>query len=133
MGTPLRWICKRRSLDNILVCDELGIDEKWRNLVPLRFDDYLAASDFRDLVMDESPLLNEVRLVFHLGACSSTTEPDLGYLMRNNYRFTRDLAEWAARGRLRFVYASSAAAYGDGSAGMADDEEKLHRLRPLNG
>jgi ADP-L-glycero-D-manno-heptose 6-epimerase len=133
IGSALVWALNRRSLDNILVCDELGIDEKWRNLVPLRFDDYLAASDLRDLVVGESPLLNEVRLVFHLGACSSTTEQDLGYLMGNNYRFTRDLAEWAVKRRLRFVYASSAATYGDGSAGMDDDEEKLHRLRPLNG
>jgi ADP-L-glycero-D-manno-heptose 6-epimerase len=83
--------------------------------------------------MNESPLLNEVRVVFHLGACSSTTEQDLGYLMRNNYQFTRDLAEWAARRGLRFVYASSAATYGDGSAGMDDDDEQLPRLRPLNG
>jgi ADP-L-glycero-D-manno-heptose 6-epimerase len=133
IGSALIWALNRRSLENILVCDELATDEKWRNLVPLRFDDYLAATELRNLVMDESALLNEVRVVFHLGACSSTTEQDLGYLMRNNYQFTRDLAEWAARRRLRFVYASSAATYGDGSAGMDDDEEKLDRLRPLNG
>jgi ADP-L-glycero-D-manno-heptose 6-epimerase len=133
IGSALIWALNRRSLDNILVCDELATDEKWRNLVPLRFEDYLAASDLRELVLDESPLLNEVRTVFHLGACSVTTEPDLGFLMRNNYQFTRDLAEWAARRRLRFVYASSAATYGDGSAGMNDDEEQLYRLRPLNG
>jgi ADP-L-glycero-D-manno-heptose 6-epimerase len=133
IGSALIWALNRRSLDNILVCDELGIDEKWRNLVPLRFDDYLTATDLRDLVIDESPLLNEVHVVFHLGACSSTMEPDLGYLMRNNYQYTRDLAEWAARRRLRFVYASSAATYGDGSNGMDDEEENLDRLRPLNG
>jgi ADP-L-glycero-D-manno-heptose 6-epimerase len=107
IGSALIWSLNRQSLDSILVCDELAIDEKWRNLVPLRFDDYLAAADLRDLVMNESPLLNEVRVVFHLGACSSTTEQDLGYLMRNNYQFTRDLAEWAARRGLRFGYAFS--------------------------
>jgi ADP-L-glycero-D-manno-heptose 6-epimerase len=133
IGSALVWALNRRSLDNILVCDELGTDEKWWNLVPLRFDDYLAAADLRELVIDESPLLNEVRVVFHLGACSSTTELDLGFLMRNNYQYTRDLAEWAARRGLRFVYASSAATYGDGSNGMDDDDEKLDRLRPLNG
>jgi ADP-L-glycero-D-manno-heptose 6-epimerase len=133
IGSALIWSLNRRSLDSILVCDELGTDEKWRNLVPLRFDDYLAAAELRDLVLNESPLLNEVRVVLHLGACSSTTEQDLGYLMRNNYQFTRDLAEWAARRGLRFVYASSAATYGDGSAGMDDDDGQLHRLRPLNG
>src|SRR5258708_19583444 len=109
MGSALVRALSRRSLDNILVCDELGIDEKWRNLVPLRFDDYLAASDLRDLVVGESPLLNEVCLVFHLGACSSTTEQDLAYLMGNNYRFTRDLPESAVNRPLPFVYASSAA------------------------
>jgi len=109
------------------------VDEKWRNLVPLRFDDYLTAADLQEWVGTESALLNEVRVIFHLGACSATTEQDLGYLMRNNYQFTRDLAEWAARRRLRFVYASSAATYGDGSMGMNDDEENLDRLRPLNG
>jgi ADP-L-glycero-D-manno-heptose 6-epimerase len=133
IGSALIWALNCRSLDNILVCDQLAADEKWRNLVPLRFDDYLASSQLREMVMDESPSLNEVRAVFHLGACSATTEQDLGYLMRNNYQFTRDLAEWAARRGLRFVYASSAATYGDGSAGMNDDEEQLNRLRPLNG
>ena len=133
IGSALIWGLNRRSLDNILVCDELATDEKWCNLVPLRFDDYLAASDLQELVLDDSPFLNEVRAVFHLGACSVTTEGDLGYLMRNNYQFTRDLAEWAAKRRLRFVYASSAATYGDGSAGMEDDEEQLNQLRPLNG
>jgi ADP-L-glycero-D-manno-heptose 6-epimerase len=133
IGSALVWALNRRSLDNILVCDELAIDEKWRNLVPLRFDDYIAAPDLLELVTKESHLLNEVRTVFHLGACSATTERDLGYLMRNNYQFTKDLAEWAARRRLRFVYASSAATYGDGSAGMNDDEQQLVRFRPLNG
>jgi ADP-L-glycero-D-manno-heptose 6-epimerase len=133
IGSALIWWLNRRSLDNILVCDELATDEKWRNLVPLRFDDYVAAADLRDLVINESPLLNEIRAVFHLGACSSTTEQDLGYLMRNNYQFTRDLAEWAAKRGLRFVYASSAATYGDGSASMDDDDGQLDRLRPLNG
>lgn len=133
IGSALVWALNRQSLDKILVCDELATDEKWRNLAPLRFDDYLTSSALRELVSDESPLLSEVRAVFHLGACSVTTEPDLGYLMRNNYQFTRDLAEWAARRRLRFVYASSAATYGDGSSGMKDDEEQLDRLRPLNG
>jgi ADP-L-glycero-D-manno-heptose 6-epimerase len=133
IGSTLIWALNGRSLDNILVCDELAIDEKWRNLVPLRFDDYIAAPDLLGLVTDESPLLNEVRTIFHLGACSATTERDLGYLMRNNYQFTKDLAEWAARRRLRFVYASSAATYGDGSAGMSDDEQQLVQFRPLNG
>ena len=81
--------------------------------------------------------LGKFDLILHLGACSSTTERDAGYLIRNNYEFTRDLAAWALgpkpRGKkTRFVYASSAATYGDGSAGMDDDDSRLDKLRPLN-
>jgi ADP-L-glycero-D-manno-heptose 6-epimerase len=133
IGSALVWALNCRSFDNILVCDELATDEKWRNLIPLRFDDYIAAADLLELVRSQRPVLDDIGTVFHLGACSATTERDLGYLMRNNYQFTRDLAEWAVRHRLRFVYASSAATYGDGSAGMSDDSERLEQLRPLNG
>ena len=77
--------------------------------------------------------LDDIRAVFHLGACSATTERDLGYLMRNNFEFTKILGEWSAQRKIRFTYASSAATYGDGSAGMKDDESLLDRLRPLNG
>jgi ADP-L-glycero-D-manno-heptose 6-epimerase len=70
--------------------------------------------------------------VFHLGACSSTTERDAGYLLRNNFEYTKELCRWALRHRARFVYASSAATYGDGTQGMQDDEDRLDRLRPLN-
>jgi hypothetical protein len=71
--------------------------------------------------------------IFHLGACSSTTETNEKYLRENNYEYSRTLAEWALRAGVRFVYASSAATYGDGSAGMDDsDPQQLERLRPLN-
>jgi ADP-L-glycero-D-manno-heptose 6-epimerase len=73
-------------------------------------------------------------VVLHMGACSSTTERDATYLVRNNYQFTRDLAAWTLSSNGRFVYASSAATYGDGGAGMRDDASLpyLHTLRPLN-
>jgi ADP-L-glycero-D-manno-heptose 6-epimerase len=71
-------------------------------------------------------------LVLHLGACAVTTEPDASFLLRNNYEFTKDLAAWALAKGVRFVYASSAATYGDGSAGMEDDAAKLNTLRPLS-
>jgi ADP-L-glycero-D-manno-heptose 6-epimerase len=67
-----------------------------------------------------------------MGACSSTTEKDATYLIKNNYEFTKDLCAWSLANETRFVYASSAATYGDGSAGMEDDDSKLDTLRPLN-
>ncbi len=108
----------------------VGADEKWRNLAPLRFADYVEAATL--LARLESGALGKFDLVLHMGACSSTTEKDASYLIRNNYEFTRDLAAWSLANKSRFVYASSAATYGDGSAGMEDDDSKLDTLRPLN-
>jgi ADP-L-glycero-D-manno-heptose 6-epimerase len=130
IGSALVWELNRRGCENILVTDVLGTDDKWRNLAPLRFDDYLDAGHLLDRL--ETPSLKEIRWVFHLGACSATTERDASYLMENNYQYTRRLAEWALAGKRRFVYASSAATYGDGSAGMRDGHESLEQYRPLN-
>jgi ADP-L-glycero-D-manno-heptose 6-epimerase len=80
----------------------------------------------------ESGALRDVRWIFHLGACSATTEKDASYLMENNFHYTRRLAEWALQGGRRMVYASSAATYGDGSQGMEDGHAHLESYRPLN-
>ena len=131
IGSALIWALNRRGLENILVADYLQQDEKWKNLVPLRFADYVEADDLRRLAVEDSPRLRDIGAVFHLGACSATTERDAGYLIRNNYEFTKDLAAWALKRGARFVYASSAATYGDGARGM-DDRGDLAALRPLN-
>jgi len=130
IGSALVWGLNRRGCDNIVVCDILGADEKWRNLAPLRFADYVEAGTL--LAGLQSGALGKFDLIMHMGACSSTTEKDASYLIRNNYEFTRDLAAWSLANKSRFVYASSAATYGDGSAGMEDDDSKLDTLRPLN-
>ena len=135
IGSALVWALNRRGCERIVVCDRLGTDERWRNLTPLRFADYVEADDL--LLRLQNGALGKFDLVLHLGACSSTTETDASFLIRNNYAFTRDLAVWSlgqkAGGRkTRFVYASSAATYGDGSAGMEDDDRQLDTLRPLN-
>ena len=130
IGSALVWALNCRGCDNIVVCDRLGTDEKWRNLVPLRFAGFVEADDL--LARLKNGALGKFNLVLHMGACSSTTERDAGFLFRNNFEFTRDLAEWSLAKKTRFVYASSAATYGDGTAGMGDDDSKLDALRPLN-
>jgi ADP-L-glycero-D-manno-heptose 6-epimerase len=130
IGSALVWALNRRGCERIVVCDRLGTDDKWRNLTPLRFADYVEADDLRPRLQNGA--LGKFNLVLHLGACSSTTECDAGFLLRNNYEFTRDLAAWSLANRTRFVYASSAATYGDGAAGMEDNDAKLDTLRPLN-
>jgi ADP-L-glycero-D-manno-heptose 6-epimerase len=130
IGSALIWALNRRGCENIVVCDVLGTDEKWRNLTPLRFADYLEAGDLQPRL--QSGALGRFDVVLHLGACSATTEKNATHLIHNNFEFTKDLAAWALAKQARFVYASSAATYGDGSAGMNDDETKLDTLRPLN-
>ena len=130
IGSALVWALNERGCEDIVVCDILGTNEKWRNLTPLRFEDYVEG----DVLMPrlQSGALGKFDLVLHMGACSATTERDGTYLIRNNYEFTRDLAAWALASRARFVYASSAATYGDGSAGMKDGAAAIEPLRPLN-
>jgi ADP-L-glycero-D-manno-heptose 6-epimerase len=130
IGSALVWALNRRGCERIVVCDRLGTDEKWRNLTPLRFADYVEADDL--LPRLQSGTLDKFDLVLHMGACSSTTETDASFLIRNNYEFTRDLAAWALGQKTHFVHASSAATYGDGSAGMDDGDGNLDKLRPLN-
>ena len=130
IGSALVWELNRQGYENIILTDRLGCDERWRNLVPLRYADYLDAGQLLDQL--DTPALAAVRWVFHLGACSATTEKNADYLMENNFRYTRRLAEWALAGQRRFVYASSAATYGNGEAGMDDGQEHLNAYRPLN-
>lgn len=118
--------------ENILIVDRLGKADKWKNLLDLKFLDYEHKEDF--LVKLERGMFDHgVWAVFHMGACSSTTEKDADYLMENNYWFSRRLASrYAGKKGLRFIYASSAATYGDGEQGYSDAHESLTSLRPLN-
>lgn len=132
IGSALVWELNRRGHSDILVCDKLGSDEKWKNLVPLKFADYIDGDDLLARLQRSPAGLGRLGTVLHLGACSATTERDAGYLMRNNFEFTKTLCQWSVARGCRFVYASSAATYGDGTQGMDDKEGDLGRLRPLN-
>lgn len=131
IGSALIRELNRRGHEDVLVVDELEEGEKWKNLRSLAFRDYQHKTEFRENVR-QGTLPYEPEAVFHLGACSSTTETDATYLMDNNYRYTKELARWALERDIRFVYASSAATYGDGSNGYVDDHELIPELEPLN-
>lgn len=128
IGSAVVWRLNQLGHDDILIVDRLDETDKWKNLVPLQFADYLDADDF----LDDLGEFTDAKAILHLGACSATTELDSDYLMRNNYQYTKDLADFSVANDIRFVYASSAATYGDGSAGMNDGTEHLDALRPLN-
>lgn len=118
-----------QGIDNIVVVDQLGCTETWRNLVGKRFVDIIEVPQFFDWLQGRE---GEIGAFIHLGACSSTVERDASFLLENNYRFTRRLADYALSNDHRFIYASSAATYGDGSQGFSDDHAGLQDLRPLN-
>jgi ADP-L-glycero-D-manno-heptose 6-epimerase len=130
IGSALLWALNRRGLNDILIIDRLDRSEKWKHLVPLRFADYVDADEF-ERCSASGREFGDVRTVFHLGACSSTTESDADFLLRNNYEYTKRLARWAVEQEARFVYASSAATYGALEAELSDEAD-LQTLRPLN-
>jgi len=131
LGSALIWELNQRGITNILVSDILGKDEKWKNLVALKFTDYIEADDLRKTVLEQPQSLSKISTIFHLGACSSTTETDASYLVHNNFEYTKLLAHFALDGGRRFIYASSAATYGSIAAALPESVA-LDSLRPLN-
>lgn len=113
----------------LLLVDDLKHSIKWKNLVGKQFVDLISRHKILEWLKEHE---EEVSAIIHLGACSDTVETNADYLLENNYRFTIQLADWAIGCEKRFIYASSAATYGDGSQGFVDDEKKLSALRPLN-
>jgi ADP-L-glycero-D-manno-heptose 6-epimerase len=131
IGSALVWALNRRGCTEVVIVDGAPREERAGNLSGLKFVEYL--DPYAALSGLAAGSLGKFDFIFHLGACSSTTETNEEYLRRNNFEYSRDLAVWALGAGVRFVYASSAATYGDGSAGMDDaDPRLLERLRPLN-
>lgn len=131
IGSALLWHLNECGIDDILVVDNLDSGPKWRNLVKRRYIDYMHRDRFIELVRAGSAPDN-IDAIVHLGACSSTTEADSGFLMENNFHYSRDLCKFALKKNARFINASSAATYGAGEHGFDDDLEVIPRLRPLN-
>ena len=131
IGSLLVWELNRRDCSQVVIADYPADREKTANLAGLRYSEIIEPAELPARLASGS--MGRLDCIFHLGACSSTTETNEKYLRENNYEYSRNLAEWALGAEVRFVYASSAATYGDGSAGMDDsDPRQLERLRPLN-
>ena len=132
IGSAVVWGLNARGREDILIVDRLGQGEKWRNLVGLRYAEFMHAGRFPEALAQGGFDTQEIEAVIHMGACSSTTERDADYLMHNNFAYTRALAEYCLAREIRFIYASSAATYGNGEHGYGDDAATSRRLRPLN-
>jgi ADP-L-glycero-D-manno-heptose 6-epimerase len=128
IGSALVWRLNELGFHDILIVDRKDDTGKERNLEPLRYREFIEADEFIESLEKH----RDTKLILHMGANSSTTATDREYMMRNNFEYTRRLAEFAVASDIRFIYASSAATYGDGSAGMNDGTDDLDKLRPLN-
>ncbi len=137
IGSAIVQRLNEQGREDILIVDHLGHTDKWRNLAPLRFMDYLEKDAFERLLdtgtlSGRLPGGHTLDAIIHLGACSATTEPDATYLIRNNFEYSRKAALTALAANARFIYASSAATYGDGELGFVDEESQMPLLRPMN-
>lgn len=131
IGSATIAALNKRGITDILVVDELGCDQRWKNLRNLSFADYVNKDDFLQMLL-QNKISPPVEALLHFGACTNTTENNASYLIKNNYEYSKLLAQWATDANIRFIHSSSAATYGDGSAGFSDNEEKIHELKPLN-
>jgi len=131
IGSNLAAALEARDEHDVVVCDRLGRDDKWRNLGKREISAFVPPEALLEFLEENA---RSISIVFHLGAISSTTEPDADLIVATNFTMSLRLWEWCAATETRFIYASSAATYGDGSAGFDDDGSSvaLARLRPLN-
>jgi ADP-L-glycero-D-manno-heptose 6-epimerase len=131
IGSNIVWKLNRLGREDILAVDVYASDAGNANLGPLRYERYLDKDAFLEWMADPANA-GRLETVYHMGACSSTTETDAAFLDRNNFGYTRDLCRLCLASGLRFINASSAATYGDGEQGYDDDEASLADLKPLN-
>jgi ADP-L-glycero-D-manno-heptose 6-epimerase len=131
IGSAFVWRLNQEGIDDIVIVDRLGTTDKWKNLVNLRFVNYIHKDDFHEMIYNDTVRF-DVDAIVHMGACSSTTERDADYLWQNNNVYTGLLAEYAIEHGIRFIYASSAATYGDGTQGFSDDHGNINKLKPIN-
>lgn len=115
----------------IVVCDSFGEDEKWQNLKKAQLEDIVSPEELFEFL---ETYQDDIEIIYHLGAISTTTEKDADLVMGNNFKFSKALFQWCSIHQKRFIYASSAATYGDGQQGFTDhaDATNLSKYTPLN-
>lgn len=128
IGSVLVKKLNERGINDIVIVDNVGTSQKWKNLLGKTYSDYIPKKNFLDHVHRGN--FRQVEAVIHMGACSATTEEDFDYLYDNNHLYSVALAEWCLQEQIRFIYASSAATYGNGANGYVDNEDI--ELQPLN-
>jgi ADP-L-glycero-D-manno-heptose 6-epimerase len=130
IGSVLVKMLNESDVNDIIIVDRLHSGPKWMNLRSLLYNSFIHADE---LFNDEyKGVFDGLKGIIHMGACSATTEKNVDYLMKNNVEFSQKLFNIAVKKDIPFIYASSAATYGDGELGYSDDHTKIDELRPLN-
>lgn len=117
-----------KGISDIVIVDNINTTDKWLNMRNKQYIKYVHKSEF----LQELPSYKNVTAIIHMGAQSSTSECNFDYLWKNNYEYTKTLWNYCSEKQIQFIYASSAATYGDGSEGF-DDRMDIDKLQPLNG
>jgi ADP-L-glycero-D-manno-heptose 6-epimerase len=129
IGSVLLWKLNQQGYKDILIVDQFDKSPKWKNLNGKLYKDIVEKNEFRKL-LHNSAFLNNCKVIFHMGACSSTTEDDLSYLLDNNTNYSKELFNFCTIKQIPFIYASSAATYGNGEKGYSDQLKE--QLSPIN-
>jgi len=130
IGSAIATELNQRGIKDLIIVDLLDHPDKQKNLDSLIYQKYFDRDDFLENI--KTRRLDGISAIFHMGACSSTTETDEVFLQKNNVDYTKELAIFALEKNLNFIYASSAATYGNGDNGYEDDETQMEKLSPLN-
>ena len=130
IGTNTLIALNRTGCEDVIVVDNVAVTDKWKNLVGNAFRQYIHKNNLWQWL--EGHPTAPLEAVIHLGACTDTMETDFDYLVKNNIHYSQRLWRLCTEKQIPFVYASSAATYGDGTAGFSDDHSVIHRYRPIN-
>ncbi|MBT5572868.1 MAG: ADP-glyceromanno-heptose 6-epimerase [Nitrosomonadales bacterium] len=129
IGSMVAWHLNiKMGFSDFIIVDDLINDQQEYNFNKRKFIEYIAKDDLEKYLRSKK----NVSAVIHMGAISATTESNFNRLLQSNIRFSQFLWHWCAKNKVPFIYASSAATYGDGSFNYNDNESELDQLNPLN-
>ena len=131
IGSAVCWRLNTLGFTDIVIVDSDKDGTKKNNLENLKYLEFIDKDDFLKKLTGGN-LDKKTDTVYHMGACSSTTEEDMDFLRKNNFEYSKTLGEWCLKNNIRYIYASSGATYGDGSLGFDDDYNLIPKLKPLN-
>lgn len=128
IGSAIVWQLNEKRPEKVIATDTLSLQERPTPLENRTVDQFLLKNEIWGFLKNNAA---QIQWVIHMGACSSTTETDVAFLQENNTEYTQKLFQWCTENKTPFIYASSAAVYGDGQNGFSD-RDKPENFEPLN-